>query len=86
MRERRLDGIGRWELTKNCLALTASVQALSDHEDVERQYLTVLKEDSDVADWVQPSWRSLASSAQGRLEWRYTRNRGLCSCLRSSCR
>ena len=45
-----MDGIGCWELTKNQLALSASVQALSDHEDVERQLLTVLEEDSDIAD------------------------------------
>ena len=32
---------------KNCLALSASVQALSDHENV---VLTVLEEDGNVAD------------------------------------
>ena len=45
-----MDSIGHWEQTKNCLALSASVQALSDHEDVERMPLTVPEEDSDVAD------------------------------------
>ena len=45
-----MDGIGHWERTKNCLALSASVQALSEHEDAERILLMVLEEDSDVAD------------------------------------
>ena len=45
-----MDSIGHWEQTKNCLALSASVQALSNHEDVERMPLTVPEEDSDVAD------------------------------------
>ena len=45
-----MDGIGRWEQTKNRLALSASVQALSGHEDAERILLTVLEEDSDIAD------------------------------------
>ena len=34
-----MDGIGCWEQIKKCLALSASVQALSDHENVERQLL-----------------------------------------------
>ena len=50
MRECRLDGIGHWERTKNCLTLSASAQALPDHEHVERMLLTVFEEDSDVAD------------------------------------
>ena len=50
MRECRLDSIGHWGRTKNCLTLSASVQALSDHDDVERRHLTVLEEDSDVED------------------------------------
>ena len=45
-----MDSIAHWEQTKNCLALSASVQALSKHEDAERTLLMVLEEDSDVAD------------------------------------
>ena len=44
------DSIGHWERTKNYLTLSASVQALRDHDDVERRLLMVLEEDSDVED------------------------------------
>ena len=45
-----MDSIGHWERTKNYLTLSASVQALSEHEDVEIILLTVLEKDSDIAD------------------------------------
>ena len=45
-----MESIGHWERTKNRFALSASVQALSKHEDVEIILLTVLEKDSDVAD------------------------------------
>ena len=52
--------MGHWERTKKCLALLASVQVFSDHEGVERQLLTVLEEDSDVANnkdgHLGPAW------------------------------
>jgi len=57
-----LDGIGHVRLTKNCLALSASVQVLSDCEDVERQLLTVPEEDNCLADEEEGHLGPLASA------------------------
>jgi len=45
-----LDGIGHLRLTKNCLVLSASVQALFDYEYMKRWLLTVPEEDNGLAD------------------------------------
>jgi len=45
-----LDGIGHLGLTKNCLVLSASVQALFYYECMKRRLLTVPEEDNGLAD------------------------------------